>query len=357
MNNGIKTNMLSALLAGFSTSLSVLSPIPPDEINGNLKSSYATSPPVLISGLGQGFCWAHIPSPNGPVTKLTNFCGGGGEGAKDISCSPFYYRPFQFNLDQNPPLPSVCGGGPYENIVTGAQWNMGARTWASFPRSGRKDYWVFHNCDGAGIQPDCLGDIKYIERFDGENTQPGCVKGPHGRNHCTFTHPNSMTTFGRMRYWAGWYGSGDDVRNGNICGAGADKARPWYEPVCERIMAIHKSGNPYEELEGVIHTFSFALYPWVCEQDTSMPNANFTSPSMDSFGVKSGWKCYADNEPGNSKGWPPFVEIYFAGLFQESPNKYVLRLDKWIINNSNTPTLAGEGYKIYPCNSGDQCEW
>lgn len=350
--------MLNTLLVGLGSSLTLLPPAIPSETNKILEPSKSSPSTVLISGLGQGFCWAHIPAPNGPVTKLTNFCGGGGEGASDTSCSPFFYRPFQFNLDQNPVLKPVCGGSPYEDIVAGAQWNMGARTWASFPKSNRKDYWVFHNCDGAGIQPDCFGDIKYIERFDGGNTQPGCLKGPHGRNHCTFTHPNSKTTFGQMRYWAGWYGLGDDVRSGAICGAGPGNARPWYQPVCDKIMAIHKSGNPYDNVKGKIHTFSFALYPWVCEQDSSMPNANFTSPSMDSYGVKYGWKCYADNEPGISgKGWPPFVEIYFAGLFLESPNKYVLRLDKWMIDNSDTPKLIGEGYKIYPCNSGDECEW
>lgn len=351
--------MLTTAIAAFITGVAALPPNPGGFDGHHLPDPVQLSRPTLISGLGQGYCWAHIPSPNGPVTKLTNFCGGGGEGARDISCTPFSYRPYQFNLDQTPPLKPVCGGTPYEEIVAGAQWNMGARTWASFPKSGRQDYWVFHNCDGAGIQPDCLGDIKYIERFDGGNTQPGCMKGPHGRNHCTFTHPNSNTTFGRMHYWAGWYGSGNDVESGNICGAGANLDRRWNSNVCRQIRAINRGVNPYKNVEGVQHTFSFALYPWVCEADGSMPNANFTSPSMDSYGVTSGWKCYADNEPGdtNGQGWPPFVEIYFAGLFIESPGKYVLRLDKWMINNSNTPELIAKGYAIYPCNSGDNCEW
>ncbi len=324
----------------------------PAEIN--VRTS-PVSKPVLISGLGQGFCWAKIPYPNGTVTKLTNYCGGGGEGAKDISCSPFSYRPFQYNLDKN--LPNPCGGGSYDNIIAGAQWQMGARVWASFPAENRSDYWVFHNCDGAGIQPDCLGDIKYIERFDGLTSQPpGCEKGPHGRNHCTFTHPNSGTTFGRMKYWAGWYLNGDGVETGQICGAGGNLDRPWNQDVCNKIRSINNGTNPYNNVANVKHTFTFALYPWVCEADDSMPNTNFTSPSMDSYGVTNGWKCYADNEPGGAGGWPPFIEIYFAGLFIESGDKYVLRLDKWMINNSDTPELIGKGYALYPCNSGDNCE-
>ena len=351
--------MQATLLAAFTSGLTILTPAAEELRASPITDFSQQTQPTIISGLGKGYCWAHIPSPNGKITKLENFCGGGGEGAKDISCSPFSYRPYQFNLDQNPPLKSVCSGSPYEDIVAGAQWNMGARSWASFPKSGRKDYWVFHNCDGAGIQPDCLGDIKYIERFDGSNTQPGCKKGPHGRNHCTFTHPNSKTTFGQMKYWSGWYGFGNDVESGKICGAGKDLDRRWKVDVCNKIQNINNGSNPYKNVSGVKHTFSFALYPWVCEADSSMPNANFTSPSMDTYGVTSGWKCYADNEPENNqgKGWPPFIEIYFAGLFEESPGKYVLKLDKWMINNSDTPELIGKGFAIYPCNSGDNCEW
>lgn len=28
-------------------------------------------------------------------------------------------------------------------------------------------YWVFHGCDGAGIMPDCKGDILFVEHFYG----------------------------------------------------------------------------------------------------------------------------------------------------------------------------------------------
>ena len=346
--------MLSLLITGLAPVIPFTTQLIPYQPPAIDRRGTPLTKPYRTSGLGQGFCWAKIPYPNGPVRKLSSDCGGGGEGRQDISCSPFTYRPYQFNHDHNTPNP--CGDGPYENIIAGNQWKMGARTWASFPASDRSDYWVFHNCDGAGIQPDCLGDIKYIERFDGGESQPGCLKGPHGRNHCTFTHPNSKTTFGRMKYWAGWYNVGDDVETGKLCGAGANRNRPWNSNVCNSIGSINQGKNPYKKLAGVKHTFTFALFPWVCEADSSMPNSNFTSPSMDSYGVTKGWKCYADNEPGSAGGWPPFIEIYFAGLFQESSERYVLKLDKWIINNSDTPELVGKGYELYPCNRGDNCE-
>ncbi|MFL0790932.1 MAG: hypothetical protein AB8E87_12020 [Prochlorococcus sp.] len=351
--------MLNLLMAGLTSGLAALSSTQLEAPFPQRFLPTQNSRTVLVSGLGEGYCWARYPYPNGPVTKLTNACGGGGEGAKDVSCSPFTYRPFQKNLDSN--LNAGCSDGqPYDEIVTGAKWGLGARTWASFPN--RTDYWVFHNCDGAGIQPDCLGDIKYIERFDGGPGQPRCEKGSHGRNHCTFTHPNSKTTFGLMKYWAGWYNSGNDLETGNLCGAGANKDRAWNQGVCNKIESINNGINPYNNVDGALHTFSFALFPWVCEADPSMPNANFSSPSMDSYGVRNGWKCYADNEPGpklsnGENGWPPYIELYFAGLFEESPGKYVIRLDKWMINNSDTPELVGKGFAIYPCNSEDNCEW
>ena len=82
---------------------------------------------------------------------------------------------------------------------------------------------------------------------------------------------------------------------------------------------------------------------------------------MDSFGVKSGWKCYADNEPGTfngSNGWPPEIEIYLAGLFRESNGNYVIKFDKWMITSDHgeNPVQIGRGYAIYPCSDG-RCPW
>ena len=118
--------MFSLLIAGLAPGFSLTTMILQHQNEEISVRPSTAAKPFLISGLGQGFCWAKTPYPNGPVTKLTNYCGGGGEGKKDISCSPFTYRPYQFNLDHNTANP--CGGGPYENIIAGAQWNMGTRT-------------------------------------------------------------------------------------------------------------------------------------------------------------------------------------------------------------------------------------
>ncbi len=322
--------------------------------------NFAPTPPYQISGYGQGWCWKT------KTEKLIARCGGGPEGAKDISCSPFYYRPLQAQSDNPSIKPGLGkGDGGYFDIVTGAGDNQGARAWASYPK--KSDYWVFHNGDGAGIQPDCYGDILYIERFEGSNsTKPGCYRDKNGRNQCTFTHPNSKSTFGTKKYWAGWYGYGD-LRKGDQCKSKATGQWGGYGGV-SLCSNIQKLTNPYEGLPGLVKTqyfngtFSFMLFPWVCEQDNSMATDNFSSPSMDTYGVKSGWKCYADNEPGkqadNSAGWPPEIEIYLAGLFKEDNGNYVIRFDKWMITAENgiNPVQIGKGYAIYPCSDG-RCPW
>ena len=319
----------------------------------------ATPKPFKIAdnrNLNGGFCWASSSE------KLTNFCGGGNAktGSHDISCSPFNYRPFLFNILNRTPNP--CGGSHYEDIVAGAQNGQGARAWGAFDGNGNnivKDYWVFHNCDGAGIQPDCAGDIKYIERLEGTNTEPNCTKGSHGRNHCTFTHPDSKTTFGQFKYWAGWYGNGqiteDDCKS--------QASGKWGGDVCENIAKIE---NPYENdqnrVQGPGGAFSFMLFPWVCEADSNMVGSNFVWPTMSKWKTTTGWKCYADNEPGKlsdgkSPGWPPYIEIWLGGLYKEG-NTYTIVLDKWMVSNSATPVKMGKGgYKIYPCNANDKCPW
>merc|ERR1711972_525633 len=54
------------------------------------------------------------------------------------------------------------------------------RAWAGdFSGKGNLDYFVFHGCDGAGIQSDCLGDIKYIERIEYRYNSGDDSEWPH----------------------------------------------------------------------------------------------------------------------------------------------------------------------------------
>jgi hypothetical protein len=249
------------------------------------------------------------------------------------------------------------------DTVAGAAAGQGARAWTSYP-GPPSDYFVFHNCDGAGIQSDCLGDIKYIERFEGRNA-PGtpvlCDGRDGNRNHCMFVHPSTGTVFGKLQYWAGWYNFGK-IDEG-ICKAGG--TRSWNPAVCSRLLAIHAGRNPYDGT-GAAHTFAFLLYPWVCNSDGAMKSSNFLSPTLDNTADRPahGWKCYADNEPGQrlasgQAGWPPQIEIYFFGLYRTADGKDQLKYDKWAVADSDTPVEVATGRELYPChpNDGSNCPW
>jgi len=312
--------------------------------------------------------WYTNTCPNPPLRPDTYCCANGEKlgstcGSDDgMSCSPFTYRPYTFNKAHS--VPDPCKGDPYLDVVSGAEDGQGARAWTSYPN--RTDYFAFHGCDGAGIQSDCWGDIKYIERFEGYN-KPGTTvvcDGPNPpRNQCMFVHPATRTVFDRLKYWAGWYNYGEI--DSSICKAGAD--RSWDATVCNRILDINNGKNPYAGTPGVRFTFSFLLYPWICQRDSSMANNNFFSPTLDNTGGKekptSGWKCYVDNEPGTlssgQPGWPPYIEIYYFGLYKTSDGKDQLMYDKWAITDSDTPAQIKSSEILYQCHQGDgsSCPW
>jgi hypothetical protein len=245
--------------------------------------------------------------------------------------------------------------------VAGAEFGQRARAWAHYPSTS--EYFVFHNCDGAGIQSDCLGDIKYIERFEGYNAPgtPVICDGPDGgRNHCMFVHPASKTVFDKLNYWAGWYMFGQIDKS--VCAAGG--SRDWDPAVCSRILGINGGKHPYINT-GAVHLFSFLLYPWVCNSDPAMRNSNFLSPTLDNTPdhPDKGWKCYADNEPlsppSGPPGWPPQIEIYYFALYRTADGKDQLKYDKWAIADSDTPEQVATALELYPCNPGDgsNCPW
>jgi len=285
------------------------------------------------------------------------YCGGGDESGDvwtQMSCTPYAYRPNTFNL-ANGLTPGMCGcapncDDPYLDVMsygTGYVYgnkdypNSDTNAWSANPdpaewwlhgSTSKDDYFVFHGCDGAGIQSDCAGDIKYIERFNGlysggdidkgYGTIPGegiCEGGPDGRNYCKFVHPGTMRVFDQ--YVGGWWGStcesdadynpnnmfgdpGMGCFNTNDCGSLASGG--WDGKLCQHISDIpNKHGfngrHPFADEEG--SRFSFLLFPWRCDGGTGLDSNRFSYPTIEDWGSK----CYVDNEPT-----PPYLEIYFG---------------------------------------------
>jgi len=227
-------------------------------------------------------------------------------------------------------------------VMTGANvWAADTNNWWLPAGSGTtRDYFVFHGCDGAGLQSDCFGDILYAEHiiglnendeygiydgktFDGKS--PNGVKGicsdpndTYGRSYCKFVHPGTMTV--HEDYYGGFHskcsGFGNMGDDGALCITEDDfqstASGVWKKGDLDKkvlnIPNVYFGGqHPFADEDG--YHFSFMMYPWRCDNGGPAANNLFSYPSISDWG----YECYVDNEPG---GWgaPPDIEIYFGVL-------------------------------------------
>ena len=277
------------------------------------------------------------------------WCGGDMNPINQITCSPFNYRPRMFYHKQNCGIDSsefydTIMSNPYseEDKEKNCEWvsagyNGGARVWGHFDSNGKlmdNEYFVFHGCDSAGIQPDCFGDIKYIERFetkigsgvkyikdypngaycvsssiDKKNNNNSDYNEKDTRCYYTFVHPG--TTYQYKNYAGGWWYSGEisnDAFNSHASGNWSSFTFDDYKNYFANYINMYAGKSD--------KTFSFMLYPWTCVQTNEFGNVNYFSyPHIGD----NNYKCYVDNEPG-SAGRPLFIEFYFGYVswFQDS---------------------------------------
>jgi len=333
----------------------------------------------------------------------------GGEDSENpwaqLSCTPIAYRPFTFNHANGMGDDTDCGNdGPYLNIMANGKGlgdanypNVNTNAWAGdFTGSGNLDYFVFHGCDGAGLQSDCAGDIKYIERIsyrytdsnlgitDGlvDSGQPFTDAFPDGicgelevkpgtgdmRTFCKFVHPGTEHVY--SDYHGGWWGSdnSDDTVFGSK-GMGYIKSGDfsslatgaWSGPLQSNVLDIPNQfggEHPFSAEGGSM--FSFMMYQWRCEGSTN-DNNYFSFPSI----AASNRKCFVDNEPGNppnALGFPPRVEIFF-GTLTKCGTKDCIKFLRWdsdengditqVIADSGAGSGQDQPYVLYPVHQGD----
>lgn len=286
---------------------------------------------------------------------------------KELTCTPYNYRPFTYNLQHG----NVCNGEVFD-LLTGSRSD--ARAWAYFDATGKAssgDFFVFHACDGAGLQSDCKGDIKYVEHFAGRAQGNSCQQDPktssNMRNYCKFKHPGTGTIY--ENYEAGWWNDGNaggQAPNGITDYMAASSANgQWGDGVKRGVVtqAVMAWPNPYMQYDGksngygTMHAISFTTFPWVCTRSDNGDNY-FAAPSQ----VETGVKCYADNEPGwykNTPGWPPYVYIYHMLLYKEASGKMALKGQKSTIELATSWSIQGPEaeFVLYQCHPGDACPW
>jgi len=147
--------------------------------------------------------WKAKSTQHAADLSKAHFCGWG----KDLTCTPFKIKPYTHGR--------TCGGGG--SALTGAEE---VRKWV-YP--GAKDSWVFHACDGAGIQgSDCNGDIYFAEHLgpsvhhgschypDGKKGHELCdySKEPWGCQHNVCDHWHFGLEEWNSEYQCGWWARG-----------------------------------------------------------------------------------------------------------------------------------------------------
>jgi len=323
------------------------------------------------------------------------WCGGSDDPATEMSCTPFHYRPMSFNNVQG--TDEWCGfsdGDIFKTLAyddtTDDQGNAtpwpypGVRAWAAqfngdcSQAGGNSDYWVFHACDGAGIQGgDCAGDIKYVERFgftyDGDMEDAGiCTPDGQGggyddRKYCKFVHPGTHKVYDD--YKSGWTGSTNDNEDTFLAakglptaeGAFASKASGgWHDdsPLMQTLSNFpekeYGGNHPYASTG---KWFSFPMYSWRAYKNGN-DNNYLSYPTI----AENGWKAFADNEPcGDSgcAGAPPEVDFILGGLDAKDDGTPKLVFDMWRSDADgnmvklNDEVANGTSFVLYPVHEND----
>jgi hypothetical protein len=271
-----------------------------------------------------GFCGVVPNVANDHMSILT----------KNGACSPYNRLPdVQAPACRNP-VPEVASDSDPPMI------------WQS---PGADNLFIFHGCDGSGIQTDCMGDILYMEQFGVGGAIPHTFNVSPYPNHSpsNFVHPgNPPVTF--PYYNCGWWngmsrqpgqtGNGDlktarwllgvqgdamydtfdhllrncyDM-NGNLCGSNGKSPKPlaadglW----SNAFWGDQENGKPPDQL--LVGTIS----PWVCSEDSR--------DVMEEYTGHKNLNCYCDNEPWTGRQDDPNMAqpnwntvLYYCALYSD----------------------------------------
>jgi len=231
-----------------------------------------------------------------------------------LSCTPYHYFPGT-NFADSPNTIDGCSGSIPLGIASQVD-NSDAGVWVEHFDGENNEYYVFHACDGAGIQSDCAGDIFYVERFgvrynyegddlyvrDGQvieddGTPDGSIGKlqtwkPDGicekqwydfnggkwetRTFCKFVHPGTNTIYDDYSggWWSNSLNAGYDFEDGKY--GDKDMAQFSREGVCNSLFSGNWSPN-YGQTD-------------LCEQIVNIPDVGFNGEHP--FGQSNGGPNY-----------------------------------------------------------------
>ena len=315
------------------------------------------------------------------------WCGGGssaGNVIDQMSCSPFAYKPWSFNIQSgvgDRSKKTFCTSDTVKDIAGGPYQSQ---AWMYQRGNSQKDtsYWVFHGCDGAGIMPDCKGDVLFLERFygwakdqstvwcQGENGGPPIridqvasrTNEPNSnRRQCKFKHPGTGKIY--ENYEAGMWQWGDGSTQINLSNFTSAATGGWSQRAENAVTSVR---NPFPNSKGpVLYMMTF---PWVCTgiENSDATNGLFTQTNT------PGVKCYWDNESGapqwaenKAKGgdkaamdpwWPPQMNLYWMNLNIDKSGNKQLDVRGYTLDNATMSMKSIGDWILEPCNP-DLCPW
>jgi len=284
-------------------------------------------------------------------------CGGNSNEANNIesvlqnngACSPFWFQPRMQQPGCANPVPEIAQNADPPKI------------WKS---TGADNVWVFHGCDGAGIQTDCWGDILYLEQFGTTPiTQPGCGTQPYPGhnptlNPCPFFHPGNPPV--KSEYYNAGLWNGGPRSSESL---GEFKSAPWLLGVAGPGSVDHlfrhcvgctaadglwentfwnvEAGSPAALPEKLV---AGTVNPWICVTDND--------PNMTPYTGSADKNCYYDNEPWNGRHW--LADGTYNGCGPNGgevcePNWSTAYLYCGLYRNNGTPFLLCDQFSITPC--------
>lgn len=298
----------------------------------------ATQPALRGTNLSRSLSDSQVHCQDSGRTDNINWCGDAIGDSGDWSCTPWGFKvDWTDECDQHDGhcwTTTECDAGDGSLIVGedgGAgtylpKWQNPDGSWCDSvtcaDQCGGANYYVFHTCDGAGLQSDCKGSQWYVEQlsqYNGERSwndgspQPGEVH-PTGTTQISFNfqHPGLGNSY--EWYWCGWWSkveawSGFDASAGWMDGTNAGSE-------------VSNGGNGHTPswartaFGGQDADATVALYPWICSIDAS----------ADKTGIQQGeamyagdhpegiWNCFCDNNgpnghPGDNQP-PPHYKLY-----------------------------------------------
>jgi len=311
--------------------------------------------------------------PNGSHLKpdyTGTYCGKYQEGEDwitDLSCTPFNFKPMLMAQ------PSSCNWGGGYPVAWDSEDESPEQTGMTQNRVWRADdfgFWVFHGCDGAGIQSaDCNGDIYYAEYIydtvdEGDSSpQPVCDMGTDACDDPDVNNPgewspecrhNKCTHFHSgldqwHSYKCGWWNGGTFAESGDTEWY---RVAQWDEIYQNWVESFDTENFKYGWLQ---------LFDWVCftqgiesdeknpckdEDDNTIPcgqtpdfedvqyYTEFPQGNIQEiFTGREDMRCICDNEPyGYAEGEkraPPGGRLF--AIWWENPEKEGADGDKmWI---------------------------